>query len=179
MARLRRCCCGVNFGFSGSGAGGAGGARWGGGAGAIVGFKIIRDSCRGIQGPSASNGGLITRRVDTGGSDDCDFACCVDKVSNDVTPSVTRAGAASGFIQNETHDIITIMHYLSYARDTHIETNQTSKIRLNLQLKPLNIRTLWHSFTSSFSMDAHGTKWLTWIDYCSRKSLKLTVKGKS
>ncbi|KAI9579375.1 hypothetical protein GQX74_004847 [Glossina fuscipes] len=56
MARLRRCCCGVNFGFSGSGAGGTGGTRWGGGAGAIVGFKIIRDSCRGIQGPSASNG---------------------------------------------------------------------------------------------------------------------------
>uniref|UniRef100_A0A1A9WRN4 Uncharacterized protein n=1 Tax=Glossina brevipalpis TaxID=37001 RepID=A0A1A9WRN4_9MUSC len=164
-----------------SGAGGC--TRCGGGAGAIVGFKIIRDSCRGIQGPSASKGGLITRRVvcitlsqngadsglgsgsfladsgaglgggiigfgigvslntilirqysikamntntvqtdinastafryETGGRDDCDFACCVDKVSNDVTPSVTRAGAASGFIQNETHDIITIIHVAS------------------------------------------------------------------
>lgn len=42
-------------------------------------------------------------RYDTGGNDACDFACCVDSVSNDVTPKVTRAGAASGFIQNDTH----------------------------------------------------------------------------
>ena len=42
-------------------------------------------------------------RYDTGGREACDFACWVDKVSNDVTPNVTRAGAASGFIQNETH----------------------------------------------------------------------------
>lgn len=42
-------------------------------------------------------------KYDTGGNDACDFACCVDKVKSDVTPRVTRAGAASGFIQNETH----------------------------------------------------------------------------
>lgn len=33
-------------------------------------------------------------KYETGGKDACDFACCVDNVSNDVTPSVTRAGAA-------------------------------------------------------------------------------------
>lgn len=42
-------------------------------------------------------------KYDTGGNDACDFACCVDNVSNDVTPNVTLAGAASGLIQNETH----------------------------------------------------------------------------
>lgn len=42
-------------------------------------------------------------KYDTGGKDACDFACCVDSVSNDVTPNVTLAGAASGLIQNETH----------------------------------------------------------------------------
>jgi hypothetical protein len=42
-------------------------------------------------------------KYDTGGKLACDFACCVDRVSSDVTPSVTRAGAASGLIQNETH----------------------------------------------------------------------------
>jgi hypothetical protein len=42
-------------------------------------------------------------KYDTGGSDACDFACCVERVSKDVTPNVTRAGAASGLIQNETH----------------------------------------------------------------------------
>lgn len=42
-------------------------------------------------------------KYDTGGNDACDFACCVESVSKDVTPSVTLAGAASGFIQNETH----------------------------------------------------------------------------
>jgi len=31
------------------------------------------------------------------------LACWVDKVSSDVTPKVTRAGAASGLIQNDTH----------------------------------------------------------------------------
>lgn len=49
-------------------------------------------------------------KYDTGGRDACDLACCVDNVSNDVTPSVTLAGAASGFIQNDTHDIMTIKH---------------------------------------------------------------------
>lgn len=42
-------------------------------------------------------------KYETGGKLACDFACCVDKVSNDVTPNVTRAGAASGLIQKETH----------------------------------------------------------------------------
>lgn len=42
-------------------------------------------------------------KYETGGSDACDLACWVDSVSNEVTPNVTRAGAASGFIQNDTH----------------------------------------------------------------------------
>lgn len=42
-------------------------------------------------------------RYETGGNAACDLACCVDSVRRDVTPSVTRAGAASGLIQNETH----------------------------------------------------------------------------
>lgn len=42
-------------------------------------------------------------KYETGGSDACDLACCVDSVSSEVTPSVTRAGAASGLIQNDTH----------------------------------------------------------------------------
>ena len=42
-------------------------------------------------------------RYETGGSEACDFACCVDRVSSEVTPRVTRAGAASGLIQNDTH----------------------------------------------------------------------------
>lgn len=42
-------------------------------------------------------------RYETGGNAACDLACWVDNVKRDVTPSVTRAGAASGFIQNETH----------------------------------------------------------------------------
>lgn len=42
-------------------------------------------------------------KYDTGGNDACDLACCVDSVSSDVTPNVTLAGAASGFIQNDTH----------------------------------------------------------------------------
>lgn len=42
-------------------------------------------------------------RYDTGGKLACDFACWVDRVSRDVTPKVTRAGAASGLIQNDTH----------------------------------------------------------------------------
>ncbi|KAH9510959.1 hypothetical protein DERF_009447 [Dermatophagoides farinae] len=47
---------------------------------------------------------------ETGGNDFCDCACCVDNVSNDVTHNVTRAGTASGLIQNDIHDIITIKH---------------------------------------------------------------------
>lgn len=42
-------------------------------------------------------------KYDTGGRDACDLACCVDSVSNDVTPRVTLAGAASGLIQKLTH----------------------------------------------------------------------------
>lgn len=42
-------------------------------------------------------------RYETGGKDAWDFACCVESVKSDVTPKVTLAGAASGFIQNETH----------------------------------------------------------------------------
>lgn len=42
-------------------------------------------------------------KYDTGGRDAWDLACCVDSVSNDVTPSVTLAGAASGLIQKLTH----------------------------------------------------------------------------
>lgn len=42
-------------------------------------------------------------KYETGGKDACDLACCVDRVSSEVTPKVTLAGAASGLIQNETH----------------------------------------------------------------------------
>jgi len=42
-------------------------------------------------------------RYDTGGREAWDLACWVDRVSSDVTPRVTRAGAASGLIQNDTH----------------------------------------------------------------------------
>lgn len=42
-------------------------------------------------------------RYETGGRDAWLLACCVDRVSNEVTPNVTLAGAASGFIQNDTH----------------------------------------------------------------------------
>lgn len=57
MALFRRSCCGVSFGFGGSGSGGGGG-----GGGAMVGVSMMRDSWRGIQGPSASSGGRTTRR---------------------------------------------------------------------------------------------------------------------
>ena len=40
---------------------------------------------------------------ETGGRDACDLACCVERVSSEVTPNVTLAGAASGLIQNDTH----------------------------------------------------------------------------
>jgi len=42
-------------------------------------------------------------RYETGGKEAWLLACCVDRVSNEVTPNVTLAGAASGFIQNDTH----------------------------------------------------------------------------
>lgn len=42
-------------------------------------------------------------RYETGGNDAWLFACWVESVSNEVTPKVTRAGAASGFIQKDTH----------------------------------------------------------------------------
>lgn len=42
-------------------------------------------------------------RYETGGRDAWLLACCVERVSKEVTPSVTLAGAASGFIQKETH----------------------------------------------------------------------------
>lgn len=45
-------------------------------------------------------------KYETGGNAAWDLACCVDSVNSDVTPNVTRAGAASGFIQNETHFLI-------------------------------------------------------------------------
>ena len=51
---------------------------------------------------------------DTGGNDFWDCACCVDRVNNDVTQRVTRAGTASGFIQNEIQDIMTIRHVGMY-----------------------------------------------------------------
>jgi hypothetical protein len=45
---------------------------------------------------------------ETGGSDFCELACCVESVRSDVTPRVTLAGTASGLIQNEIQDMITI-----------------------------------------------------------------------
>ena len=43
---------------------------------------------------------------ETGGSDFWLFACCVERVSRLVTPRVTRAGTASGLIQNEIQDLL-------------------------------------------------------------------------
>lgn len=37
-------------------------------------------------------------KYETGGKLAWDFACCVDSVRREVTPKVTRAGAASNFI---------------------------------------------------------------------------------
>ena len=51
---------------------------------------------------------------ETGGRDFWLLACWVDKVSRLVTPNVTLAGTASGLIQNEIHDIITIKHVGMY-----------------------------------------------------------------
>ena len=51
---------------------------------------------------------------DTGGKDFWLFACWVDNVSKLVTPNVTLAGTASGLIQNEIHDIMTIKHVGMY-----------------------------------------------------------------
>ena len=45
---------------------------------------------------------------ETGGRDFWLFACCVERVRRLVTPSVTLAGTASGLIQKEIQDIITI-----------------------------------------------------------------------
>jgi hypothetical protein len=45
---------------------------------------------------------------ETGGKDFWLLACCVESVRRLVTPSVTLAGTASGLIQNEIHDIMTI-----------------------------------------------------------------------
>lgn len=42
-------------------------------------------------------------KYDTGGKAAWLLACCVDRVSREVTPKVTLAGAASGLIQNDTH----------------------------------------------------------------------------
>lgn len=49
-------------------------------------------------------------KYETGGRLAWDFACCVESVRMDVTPSVTRAGAASGLIQKDTHDMMTMRH---------------------------------------------------------------------
>lgn len=59
-------------------------------------------------------------KYDTGGNDACDFACCVDNVSNEVTPRVTLAGAASGLIQNETHFTVEKKTLTIKAHDFHI-----------------------------------------------------------
>ena len=57
---------------------------------------------------------IFTFIYETGGNDFWLFACCVDSVSRLVTPKVTLAGTASGLIQNEIQDIITIRHVGMY-----------------------------------------------------------------
>lgn len=42
-------------------------------------------------------------KYETGGRAAWLFACWVESVNSEVTPSVTLAGAASGLIQNDTH----------------------------------------------------------------------------
>lgn len=62
-------------------------------------------------------------RYETGGKDAWDLACCVDSVSKEVTPSVTRAGAASGLIQNETHcKMWCLLSYCLRSRTLHLPT---------------------------------------------------------
>ena len=51
-----------------------------------------------------------TLMYETGGKDFWLLACCVDNVSKLVTPKVTLAGTASGLIQKDIQDIITIRH---------------------------------------------------------------------
>jgi len=50
----------------------------------------------------------IALTYETGGSDCCDWVFWVARVSSEVTPRVTRAGIASGFIQNDIQDMTTI-----------------------------------------------------------------------
>ena len=51
---------------------------------------------------------------ETGGSDFCELACCVDRVRRLVTPRVTLAGTASGLIQKLIHDMMTIRQVGTY-----------------------------------------------------------------
>ena len=51
---------------------------------------------------------------ETGGSDFWLLACWVDRVSKLVTPKVTRAGTASGLIQKDIQDMITIKQVGTY-----------------------------------------------------------------
>ena len=53
---------------------------------------------------------VLTFIYETGGNDFWLLACCVERVSRLVTPKVTRAGTASGLIQKEIQDIMTIKH---------------------------------------------------------------------
>ena len=56
----------------------------------------------------------FTLMYDTGGSDFWLLACWVDNVSKLVTPKVTLAGTASGLIQKEIQDIITMRQVGTY-----------------------------------------------------------------
>ncbi len=57
---------------------------------------------------------INTLMYETGGKDFWLFACCVERVSRLVTPNVTLAGTASGLIQKEIQDMMTIRQVGTY-----------------------------------------------------------------
>ena len=65
---------------------------------------------------------------ETGGSDFWLLACWVERVRREVTPRVTLAGTASGLIQKEIQDIITIKQVGMY-----VWNMKNPNIRLNLK----------------------------------------------
>ena len=69
-------------------------------------YKVVIGQCA----SSSKNVFYFTFIYETGGNDFWLLACCVERVSRLVTPKVTLAGTASGLIQNEIQDIMTIKH---------------------------------------------------------------------
>lgn len=66
---------------------------------------------------------------ETGGSEACDLACCVDNVNSVVTPSVMRAGSAVGFIQKLIHCIEDERNQIERKRFWEIEFTEMMTIK--------------------------------------------------